>query len=197
MRQLAAAHLGEVRATLRVPQLAHVVLPARARALAPPEEDVGGTLRDALSGDDASSMMIECGSADVRLEDRSLCLLHLQDHVIVLAAGRAFEQADPHPGPDAPHADHLAGDVDDVEPVEQFPAVVSQGRPVGLEHRLDLVHVVFGPVEMDDQRWVLDELMVTAGARASAWPPRRAGRASGPSSCRASRVVGTAPESAR
>ena len=83
--------------------------------------------------------------------------------MVVLATGRAFEEADPHAGADAPHADDLPGDVGDVEPIEQSPAVVAQGRPVRLEHGLDLVHVVVGPVEVDDQRRVLDELMVAAG----------------------------------
>ena len=52
------------------------------------------------------------------------------------------------------------------EPIEQRPAVVAQGRPVRVEHRLDLVQVVAGPVEVDDQRRILDELMVAVGDRA-------------------------------
>jgi hypothetical protein len=67
----------------------------------------------------------------VILQDRGRGLLDLQEQRVVLVA--ALEQDDEGSGADAAHPDHLAGQVDDLEPLQQVPPVVLEGGPVGAE----------------------------------------------------------------
>ena len=77
----------------------------------------------------------------VVLQHRPGRLLDLQEQRVLLVA--ALEQADEGPGADAAHPHHLAGHVDQLEPLQQPALIVPQGGPVGAEllaeHPLHLV----------------------------------------------------------
>jgi hypothetical protein len=67
----------------------------------------------------------------VVLQHRPGRLLDLQEQRVLLVA--ALEQGDEGSGADAAHPDHLAGHVDQLEPLQQLALVVAQGGPVGAE----------------------------------------------------------------
>ena len=74
---------------------------------------------------------------EVVLEHRRGRLLDLQEQRVLLVA--ALEQHDERPGADAADTDDLAGDVDDLEPLQQMAPVVLQRRAVGAELVVDRV----------------------------------------------------------
>ena len=65
------------------------------------------------------------------------------------------EQADPAPGADTAHPDNPAGDVDDPVAIEEEPTLVGEGRPVVVDHLLDLFHVVAGGIEVQTSRVIM------------------------------------------
>ena len=71
------------------------------------------------------------------LQHRCRRFLDLQEQRVLLVA--ALEQDDERPRADAADADDLAGDVDELEPLEQVASVVLQGGPVGAELLVDRV----------------------------------------------------------
>ena len=79
-----------------------------------------------------SPVVGELARAGERLEHRRLCLLDLQEQRVV--PSRPEQQRDPRPRADAADADHLAGEVGELELVEQMPAVGRQRVAVGAEH---------------------------------------------------------------
>jgi hypothetical protein len=69
--------------------------------------------------------------AQVGLENRCCGLLDLQEQRVLRVA--SLEQDDECPGADAADADDLAGQVHDLEALQQVAPVVLQGGPVGAE----------------------------------------------------------------
>src|SRR5215218_9925861 len=126
---------------LHVPQLAPVEVAGRVGALGPAQVDVAGGLHHPLPLDDALAVLAVAALSQVVLQDRGGRLLDLEEQWVVLVA--ALEQGDERPGADAAHPDHLAGQVDEPEPLQQLTAIVLEGGPVGPEllpdRLLDLV----------------------------------------------------------
>ncbi len=80
-------------------------------------------------------MALEAAGPDVRLQDRGLGLLRLQDErVAVIAPG---EQEDPGASTDAADADDLAGQIMEPVGVKQVPTVAGQTGAVGVEDAAD------------------------------------------------------------
>ncbi len=73
-----------------------------------------------------------------------------------------FEQRDPAPRPHTADTHDLAGEVEQVEAVEQVTTLVGQRRPVPVDHRHDVVEVDTRPVDVDHQRRILLEPDVVA-----------------------------------
>ena len=97
--------LVERNAALHVGKLANVELVAL--ALAPTEENVGGTLGQALTDDHASAVIVERQLAvDVRRQHGGLGLLDLEEQRIVVVD--ALQQEHPAAGADAADAHDLA-----------------------------------------------------------------------------------------
>ena len=105
---------------LRVPQLTDIEVSGLAIDPFypdPAEEDVAGRLHQSLALDDSPTVVVELALPDETLEHRRLGLLGLQEQgVLAITAG---EQEDPGPGADAADTDHLAGEVDQLEALEQ------------------------------------------------------------------------------
>jgi hypothetical protein len=71
-------------------------------------------------------------------------LLELQEQRVLLIA--ALQQHDERPGADAAGTDDLAGEVDDLELLEQMASVLLQGGPVGPQLFADDVFDLVGVV---------------------------------------------------
>ena len=102
-------------------------------------------------------MVAQRRGADVGLEHRRLRLLDLQDQPVALEVVGPFEERDPAAGADAADADDLAGHVDDLEAVEQLPAVVGERLAVAAIIGTTSSHVCAGVLEVHEQRRVLGE----------------------------------------
>ena len=100
----------------------------------PAEQDVARRLHQALALDDPLAVVAVPAGAEVRLEHRGLGLLDLQQERVVVVA--AEHQHDPRPGPDAAHADDLAGDVDEPVALDEDPAIVRERRLVRPHQRV-------------------------------------------------------------
>ena len=128
-------HDVDLRRELPVPHLAHVEVvlgPVGVLEPVPAEEDVARGLHEPLPLDDPPPVVRVGALADVRLEHGRLRFLDLEEERIALVASE--QQRDPAPGPDAADADDLAGDVDELELLEEVatigleaPAVVAEG----------------------------------------------------------------------
>ena len=94
----------------------------------PAEEDVAGGLHEPLPGDHPLAVVGVLARPGEVLEHGRPGLLHLQEQRVRAVA--AEHQDDPAAGPDAAHADHLAGDVRHLELLQQVAAVGFQGAPV-------------------------------------------------------------------
>ena len=79
----------------------------------PAEEDVAGGLHQPLSGDDPLAVVVKLARLEELLEHRGLGLLELQEQRVLAVA--AEQQRDPGARADAPDADDLARDVDQLE----------------------------------------------------------------------------------
>src|SRR5215211_3743407 len=110
---------------LHVAQLPPVVVPLDVHTLGPAQEDVAGGLQHPLPLDHPLAVLLVAAPGQVVLQDRPGCLLDLQEQRILLVA--ALEQDDEGPGADAAHPDHLAGQVDEPEPLQQQTAIVLEG----------------------------------------------------------------------
>jgi hypothetical protein len=97
----------------------------------PAQVDVAGCLHHPLAGDHPLPVVPVAARRQVVLQDRGGRLLELQEQRVVPVS--ALEQDDVGPGADAAHADHLAGQVEHLEPFQQLAVVVAEGGPVGAE----------------------------------------------------------------
>jgi hypothetical protein len=122
---------------LHVAQLAPVVVAVDVGALGPAQEDVAGGLQHPLTLDHPLAVLLAAALPEVALQDRGGCLLDLQEQRVALVA--ALEQDDEGPGADAAHPHHLAGQVDEPEPLQQLALIVAEGGPVGPELRMERV----------------------------------------------------------
>ena len=113
-------------------------LPVEAGAdVLPAEEDVAGRLHQALAGDDPLAAVRVLALADESLQHRRLRLLDLQEQRVLLVD--AEEEHDPGAGADAADPDHLTGEVDEPELLEQVAAVGLERPAVGADQVADLV----------------------------------------------------------
>src|SRR5262245_46878387 len=87
----------------------------------PAQEDVAGRLHQALARHHTLAVVGIRALADEALEDRLLRLLHLQEQGILVVP--AQEQPDPRARADAADADHLPGQMDETELLEQVSAI--------------------------------------------------------------------------
>jgi hypothetical protein len=107
--ELGRIHGLDVEATLVVPELAPVVLPAL-EAGRPPEQGIARGLQEALPADDPLALVAVVRPSDERLEDRCMCLLSLHEEGVTVGA---LEQGDEAAGADAAGPDDLEGHVRD------------------------------------------------------------------------------------
>src|SRR5580693_1294377 len=110
--QAARNHHPDIERELPVPELPDIevaLLPIQPGHVLPAEEDVTGRLHQALPVDHALALVAVLAGPGVGTEHRVLRLLDLQEERIGVVP--AEQQNDPAPGPDAAHADHLAGHV--------------------------------------------------------------------------------------
>ncbi len=70
---------------------------------------------------------------------------------------RPGHEGDPATCAHAPHAYHLAGDVEQFEPVEHVAPVIGERAAVVLDQALHLVHAVSRLLEVHEQRRVIEE----------------------------------------
>src|SRR5262249_39524695 len=129
----------------------------------PAKEDVAEGLHQALALDYPLAVVRVPAPAQVGLEHRGLRLLDLEEQRVVRVP--PDEQDDPAPRPDTSDADHLPGDVEPAELLDEMPPVPLEGSPVP---PVELVQRVEDPVRGDpdllgelrdrhDQRWVGDQ----------------------------------------
>ena len=163
-RQSPAAHLRvelesrrpealDLDGTLHVAQLPPVEVPSR-RSGHPAEEDVAGRLGEALAGDDPVPGVVEAALPEVRLQDRRGRLLDLQEQRVVLVA--PAHQEDEAARPDAADAHDLARHVEDVETLDERPAVIGERPRLLPEEVLEVVDAI-ELLEMHDERGLLDD----------------------------------------
>ena len=145
------------------------VMALRHRVLGPEgaEEQVRSRLEQPLAGDDPVTVGGVVVGAEVALEDRGDRLLDLEDQRVIEVPTE--EQDDEATGPDRPHADHLAGDVDALEGLEEvtrgFPDGVEVALEDQIEHRLGgrpLTTLSQEVLHRHDQRWVGQEAKLRA-----------------------------------
>jgi hypothetical protein len=111
--------------------------------LVQPKKDVADGLHHPLASDHPFAVLPVAALGQWALQDRGGRLLDLQEQRILLVA--TLEQGDERPGADAPHADHLAGHIDQLEPLQQLTLIVAQGGLVGPELRFEVAfHRRFG-----------------------------------------------------
>jgi len=130
--QLGRVHGRDVHRALHVAQLPDVVL-LRHRAIhpqaaGPAEERVGRGLHQPLAVHHPLTLVLELARPGERGQHRFLRLLELQEQRLV--RGVAEQQEDERLGADRAHADHLAGEVAEVEAVQHLTAVGRQGLQV-------------------------------------------------------------------
>ena len=116
---------------LHVAQLAPVEVTADVDALGPAQEDVAGGLHHPLPSNHPLAVLLVAALGQRALQDRRGRLLDLQEQRVLLVA--ALEQGDEGPGADTAHPDHLAGHIDQLEPLQQLAPIILQGGPVGAE----------------------------------------------------------------
>ncbi len=110
-------HHLDVDRALHVAQLSPVEAARDVGAGGPAEEDVAGRLHQPLALDDPLAGLPVTALRQVALEHRARRLLQLEEQRVLLVP--ALEECDEGTGPDAPHPDHLACDVDELEPLDQ------------------------------------------------------------------------------
>ena len=130
----AAVHTGEYSDPAAEKYLADVLIKRRGKIIGTyltavnpivsPRLDTTGR----LTFDNAAALMVIAALCRVRLEHRSLRLLGLEKERILGAT--AEEEHDPGAGADAPDADHLAREVDQLELIQQHPPVARKRRAV-------------------------------------------------------------------
>src|ERR671931_2535095 len=103
----------------------------------PAEEDVAGGLHEPLSGDDALAVIRELAGPEEGLEPRGLGFLDLQEKRILVVA--AQQQGDPRAGADASDPDDLAGEVVQLELLEQHAAVELQHGEIFPQKPMELL----------------------------------------------------------
>ena len=81
--------------------------------------------------DHALPGLLESALRKMVLQDRRRRLLDLEEQRVLLVA--TLEQDDERTRPDAPDADDLARDIDDLEPLQQMTAIALQGGSIGAE----------------------------------------------------------------
>ena len=130
-------HQFDERRTLHVTKLSPVQVTVGLHAFRPAQEDVTGRLHRSLPLHDPFAGVGVAALRQVVLQDRSRCLLDLQEQRISSVA--TLEQHDERPGAHAADADHLACHVDHLEPLQQVAPVVRQRGAIVPEltaHRL-------------------------------------------------------------
>ena len=127
-------HVGRA---LHVAQLTPVEPAVRLHALGPAEVDVARGLHHPLPLHHALAVLLVAALRQVVLEHRGRGLLDLQEERVLLIA--SLEQDDERPRADATDTHDLAGDVDDLESLEQVASVILQRGPVGAELLMDRV----------------------------------------------------------
>jgi hypothetical protein len=80
--------------------------------------------------------------ADISLQNRCRRLLDLQEQWVLRVA--TLEQDDERASPNAPHADYLAGRIDNLETLKQVAPIVLQRRPVRAELLMDCMLGLIG-----------------------------------------------------
>ncbi len=125
-----------------------------AGATDPPEEDVARGLHEALAGHDPLPMVAEPALGEVPFEHGALGLLHLEEERIGVVA--TCEQRDEATRADAPDADHLPRQVDELVLLQEMLAVVLERATVLTEEGLDLDGEL-GRFDADDERWIVDD----------------------------------------
>src|SRR5215203_3183865 len=116
---------------LHVAQLPPVVVAGAVLPLAPAQEDIADGLHHPLPSNHPFAVLTVTALGQRALQDRPGRLLDLQEQRILLIA--TLEQSDEGPGADTAHPDHLAGHIDQLEPLQQPPLIVTQAGPVGTE----------------------------------------------------------------
>ena len=110
-------------------------------ASGPAEEDVTRGLHQSLAMDNAFAGVAEPALRQVVFQHRRGRLLDLQEQRVVLIS--TLQQHDECAQPDAAHAHNLVGHVDDLEFLEEVPAIVLQRLAVVAELLVDHVfHLV-------------------------------------------------------
>ena len=132
--QLVGCHGRDVGGPLHVVELPPVVL-VPALDSGPAEEDVAAGLQNTLPGDDPFAVLAVLAGWQVRLEHGVHGLLDLQEQrLTVVSPSEQYHEA---AGADAADANHLQGDVSDLEPAQQVRTIGLDTRVVGVETRLD------------------------------------------------------------
>jgi hypothetical protein len=108
---------------------------AAVRPLGPAQEDVADGLHHPLPSDHPLAVLPVAAFWQRALQDRGGRLLDLQEQRVLLIA--TLEQDDERPGADAAHPDHLAGHIDQLEPLQQLAPIILQAGPVGPERLMD------------------------------------------------------------
>ena len=148
---------------LHVAQLPPVQMTVLLHALRPSEVDVARRLHHPLAVHHALSGLLEPALRQVILKHGGRCLLDLQEERVALVA--ALQEDDESPRADAADSDDLAGDVDDLEALQEVASVALQGGAVRTElpvdHGSQLVSRHPGQggnlPERDDDRWLADD----------------------------------------
>src|SRR4051794_14756619 len=111
---------------LHVAKLTPVEVAACVRSLRPAEVDVAGALHHPLSLHHTLAVLLEPALRQVALQHRRCRLLDLQEQGIAIVA--ALEKDDERTGAHTADTDDLAGQVDDLEPLQQpAPVVLESG----------------------------------------------------------------------
>jgi hypothetical protein len=130
---------------------------AGVRPLGPTEEDVTGSLNQALTAYDAQTVVPERGTTHVRFEHGSVRLFDLEEEGVTLGVVRSFEKPDPASSADTAHTNNLAGDVDESKAVEELASILGERRAIAIDHPEHVFHVELGTFESYEQRWILNE----------------------------------------
>ena len=111
-------------------------------ALGPAQKDVAGGLHHPLPIHHPLAVLGVAAVGQQALQDRPSRLLDLQEQQVLLIA--TLQQDDVGSGADAAHPDHLAGHIDQLEPLQQLAPIILQGSPVGTELRTDVALSLVG-----------------------------------------------------
>ena len=155
--------VGDLRRTLPVPQLANIVVRRNLRELrgVPAEEDVSVGLDQPLAFDDATPMVAVAAGPGVRLQNRRLRFLRLQEQGVLVVS--TDQQDDPGSGAHAADPDDLVGDVHNPVLLDQVTTVRLQRADVVAQqafHPLVEVQAEVREVQLahrDDHRRVVDD----------------------------------------